>query len=62
MYFKVNKKALISKSCIILPYLNDNFIQFNKRTNVTQINNFFEYRQSKNLKKETNILTITPYT
>lgn len=40
-FFKVNKTSISTKVCTILPYINDNYIVFNKRTDIKQINNFY---------------------
>ena len=36
VYFKTNKANQQEKKAIILPYINDNFIQFNVRKNIIQ--------------------------
>ncbi len=44
IYFITNKKFLKPKTGLILPFIQDNFIYFNRRENITQFCNFFEYR------------------
>jgi len=44
LYLIKNKKKLEGKQAIILPFLNDNFISFNRRETITQFNNFLVYQ------------------
>lgn len=62
IYFLVNKKFLRAKKGLILPYLNDNFIMFNKRENLTQYCHFFDYRNPQTLKQELDMICLVPFT
>eukprot|EP00350_Pseudokeronopsis_sp_OXSARD2_P010116 CAMPEP_0170554506 /NCGR_PEP_ID=MMETSP0211-20121228/12349_1 /TAXON_ID=311385 /ORGANISM="Pseudokeronopsis sp., Strain OXSARD2" /LENGTH=287 /DNA_ID=CAMNT_0010863609 /DNA_START=1273 /DNA_END=2136 /DNA_ORIENTATION=+ len=61
MYLKRNHKEHTPKTCIILPFLNENYITFNVKQNLVQFNNFFEYSVNSKLdEKRLAILSLFP--
>ena len=62
IYFVTNKKFLKPKSALILPFITDNFTLFNRRTNLTQFCQFFDYKNPLSDQVNTDILCYVPFT
>lgn len=50
VYFVSNKAMLEPKEAIILPFLDDHFVMFNTRQNITSFCNFATKKTTKALK------------
>ncbi|CDW78432.1 wd-40 repeat protein [Stylonychia lemnae] len=61
IYFVTNKVQMKTKRAIIIPFLGDNFSVFNKRTNITQFCQFYEYVHPEQNQKILDVLCLIPY-
>jgi len=60
-FFIKNRKFQRHRQALILPYISDSFITFNKRDNYSQFNCFVEFKDPKSGKISTCILNYAPY-